>query len=319
MAIKKILVTGSAGFIGSHLCLALKNRGDHVVGYDNFNAYYSTDLKKARAAQLEKKKISTLNADINDALTLKKCLEENEINHVVHLAAQAGVRYSFENPNAYVHSNLTGFVQLLEVLKTMPHIRLIYASSSSVYGLNTKIPFAESDQTDCPASFYGATKKSNEMIAHAYHHTFKIPMIGLRFFTVYGPWGRPDMAYFSFTKAILEGKPITVYAQGEVKRDFTYIDDIVEGTVQAIDRCEGYDIVNLGNHRPESVNTLIAILESLLKKKAVRHEMPLPAGDVPMTYADLSKASRLLGYSPQTSLEEGLERFITWYRNHDAF
>lgn len=313
MAMKKILVTGSAGFIGFHLALALNKRGDLVIGYDNFNAYYSQELKKARSALLEQQGIATVHADICDAEALGKAIDDHQITHFVHLAAQAGVRYSLKNPDAYVQSNLNGFVQVLEALKARPHIPLIYASSSSVYGLNTKIPFAETDQTDKPASFYGATKKSSELIAHAYHHTFHIPMMGLRFFTVYGPWGRPDMAYYSFTKAILEGRPIDVYAGGEVKRDFTYIDDIISGTVQAIDQCSGYEIANLGNHTPESVNSMISILENLLGKNAVRNEMPLPLGDVPITYADLTKSRRLLNFEPQTKLEKGLEHFVRWY------
>ncbi len=310
---KKILVTGSAGFIGFHLCQALKQRGDAVFGYDNFNTYYSPELKQARTALLEQNGIKTLHADICDSATLQQCIDAHQITHVVHLAAQAGVRYSLENPDAYVQSNLSGFVHVLEALKTRSHISLIYASSSSVYGLNTKVPFAETDQTDQPASFYGATKKSNELIAHAYHHTFHIPMIGLRFFTVYGPWGRPDMAYYSFTKAILEGRPINVYNRGEVKRDFTYIDDIIDGTVRAIDRCSGYEVVNLGNHTPESVNAMIGILENLLERKAILNEMPLPLGDVPITFADLTKSCSLLTFAPHTKLQEGLEHFVKWY------
>ncbi len=316
MANKKILVTGSAGFIGFHLALALHQRGDEVFGYDNFNDYYDVELKKARARILEQNGISTLHADICDSAALKKCLEEQQITHVVHLAAQAGVRYSLKNPDAYIQSNLTGFVRVLEAMKEHPEIPLIFASSSSVYGLNTKVPFSETDMTDQPASFYGATKKSDEMIARAYHHLFKIPMIGLRFFTAYGPWGRPDMAYYTFTKAILEGKPITVYGQGEVMRDFTYIDDIIQGALSAIDRCAQFDIVNLGNHQPESVNTLIGILEDLLGKKAIKDFQPIPAGDVPITYADLSKSHQLLGYQPRTHLKEGLAHFVKWYHDY---
>lgn len=316
MANKKILVTGSAGFIGFHLSLALQKRGDAVFGYDNFNDYYDVELKKARARILEQSGISTIEADICDSAALKNYLEENQVTHVVHLAAQAGVRYSLKNPDAYVQSNLTGFVRVLEALKERPEIPFIFASSSSVYGLNTKIPFSETDATDQPASFYGATKKSDEAIARAYHHLFKIPMIGLRFFTVYGPWGRPDMAYFTFTKAILEGKPITVYAEGEMKRDFTYIDDIVQGALSAIDRCSQFDIVNLGNNQPESVNTLIGILEELLEKRAVKEFQPMPAGDVPITYADLSKSKQILGFEPRTHLKEGLVRFVKWYQEY---
>jgi UDP-glucuronate 4-epimerase len=313
MAIKKILVTGAAGFIGFHLCRALSARGDRVIGFDNFNPYYSPQLKIARAQLLSKEDISIIHADLCDPTVLEQLLDTHQITHCVHLAAQAGVRYSLENPQAYVHSNLNGFVHVLEALKTRPHIPLIYASSSSVYGLNQKVPFSETDPTDHPASFYGATKKSNEVIAHAYHHTFHIPMTGLRFFTVYGPWGRPDMAYYSFTQAILHEKPLSVYNRGDVKRDFTYIDDIVRGTIAAIDRCSGYEVINLGNNRPESVNTLVAILENLLGKKAIRKELPLPSGDVPITYADLAKSKQLLDFQPTTPLQRGLEEFIDWY------
>ena len=313
MAIKKILVTGAAGFIGFHLCRALSARGDRVVGYDNFNPYYSPQLKAARAQLLKQDNVPLIHADLCDPTSLEQALSEHSITHLVHLAAQAGVRYSLENPQAYVQSNLNGFVQVLEALKMRPHIPLIYASSSSVYGLNKKVPFAETDPTDQPASFYGATKKSDEVIAHAYHHTFQIPMIGLRFFTVYGPWGRPDMAYYSFTKAICEGNPISVYNNGLVKRDFTYIDDIIRGTIEAIDRCRGCEVINLGNNQPENVNAMVTILENLLGKKAIRKDLPLPSGDVPITYADLTKSKQLLNFQPTTDLQQGLELFVNWY------
>lgn len=312
-SMKKILITGAVGFIGMHLGLALRRRGDFVIGYDNFTPYYDVSLKKKRAQLLESAGVQTIFADLSDAATLRSIIESHQITHVLHLAAQAGVRHSLQDPFSYVDSNLSGFVHLLEILKSHPQIRLVFASSSSVYGLNKKIPFAEDDPTDHPASFYGATKKSNELMAHAYHHSFKIPMIGLRFFTVYGPWGRPDMAYFSFTKAILEGTPLTVYEGGKVQRDFTYIDDIVQGTLNAIDSSLSFAILNLGHHRPETVNTLIEILENCLKKKAIRQEQPLPPGDVPITYADLEMSQRLLQYTPTIPLEEGLSRFVDWY------
>lgn len=310
---KKILVTGAAGFIGMHLSLALQKRGNLVFGYDNFNDYYSVELKKKRSHLLQQQGIEILSADLCDPKALAACIDKHSITHVVHLAAQAGVRHSLLHPEEYVASNLSGFVHLLETLKTRPSIRCVFASSSSVYGLNTHVPFAETDPTDRPASFYGATKKSNELIAHAYHHTFNIPLIGLRFFTVYGPWGRPDMAYFSFTRAICEGAPITLYGNGEVQRDFTYIDDIIKGIISALDHSIPFDIINLGNHQPETVNRLVDILESLLNKKAIRRFAPLPAGDVPITYADLTKSKRLLNYHPSIDLETGLRHFTTWY------
>ena len=308
-----VLITGAAGFIGMHVGLALRQRGDFVIGYDNFSPYYDVSLKKKRVQCLEAVGVQTLCADLSDAATLQAAIETHQITHVLHLAAQAGVRHSFQDPFSYVSSNLSGFVHLLEILKNAPHIRLVFASSSSVYGLNKKVPFTEGDITDQPASFYGATKKSNELIAHAYHHSFHIPMIGLRFFTVYGPWGRPDMAYFSFTKAILEGTPITLYEGGKVERDFTYIDDIVEGTLSALDSSLPFAILNLGHNRPESVNTLVEILEKHLGKRALRKESPLPPGDVPITYADLTMSRRHLNYTPRVPLEEGLSRFVNWY------
>lgn len=310
---KKILVTGAAGFIGMHLALALQRRGDSVIGYDNFNSYYSVELKKERSAILQQHGIKTLSADICDSFALTSCIDKNSITHVVHLAAQAGVRHSLLHPEEYVASNLSGFVHLLEVLKARPSIRCVFASSSSVYGLNTHVPFAETDPTDRPASFYGATKKSNELIAHAYHHTFNIPLVGLRFFTVYGPWGRPDMAYFSFARAICNEEPITLYGNGEVQRDFTYIDDIIQGILSALDHSISFDIINLGNNKPETVNRLVDILESLLNKKAIRRFAPLPAGDVPITYANLAKSEQLLNYRPRTDLETGLRHFTNWY------
>ncbi len=304
---KKIFITGIAGFIGFHLALALKHRGGHVVGCDNFNPYYDPELKKERAKLLKTAGIPVFDADIRSLQLSEKP------THFVHLAAQAGVRYSIEHPESYVANNLDGFFHILELCRKDPAMKLIYASSSSVYGLNEKIPFSESDPTDRPASFYGATKKSNELMAHAYHHLFGIPVTGLRFFTVYGPWGRPDMAYFSFTRSILEGKPIPVFHEGKTKRDFTYIDDIVKGAIAAIDLGAECEIFNLGNNHPESVLTLIELIETFTGKKAIKEFLPAPPGDIVTTYADISKAQKLLGFNPEVSLEQGMEQFVKWF------
>ncbi len=309
---KRLLVTGIAGFIGFHLAKALQARGDHVVGCDHFNAYYDPSLKRARARELSQ--IPILEYDIVNRSALLDQIDREGITHVVHLAAQAGVRYSLTHPESYVHSNLEGFVQVLEALKARPAIKLTYASSSSVYGLNTKLPFSETDPVNQPASFYGATKRSNELIAHAYHHTHGLSVTGLRFFTVYGPWGRPDMAYYSFTKALLEGRPLTVFDGGKLQRDFTYIDDIIAGTLAAIDLESGCELFNLGNHSPITVLELVETLETLLGKKAELQFSSKPAGDVAITYADISKAERHLHFHPRTPLYEGLKHFIDWYQ-----
>ncbi len=314
---KKILITGSAGFIGFHLALFLKSRGDFVIGCDNFNPYYDPLLKKKRAALLLEKGISVIDEDICNTSAIEKLVTDHQITHIVHLAAQAGVRYSVTHPEKYVHSNLDGFVQIMEVCKKHPHVKCVFASSSSVYGLNKKIPFAETDPTDEPASFYGATKKCNELIAKSYHNLYGISLTGLRFFTVYGPWGRPDMAYFSFTKAILEGKPLPVYGNGKLKRDFTYIDDIVKGTAAAIDLESSFEIFNLGNNKPEEVLTLISFIEEILGKKATLNFLPGPPGEVEATYADITKSQKFLGFTPKTSLKDGLTHFLTWYQNKE--
>lgn len=310
---KRLFITGIAGFIGFHLARALKKRGDFVLGCDHFNAYYSPALKQQRAAILSQEGISVSTLDIVDRAALKQLLEQEQITHVVHLAAQAGVRYSLENPQAYVESNLNGFVNVLEALRSLPHIKLTYASSSSVYGLNTKTPFAESDPVNQPASLYAATKRSNELTAHAYHHTHRLSSTGLRFFTVYGPWGRPDMAYYSFTKAICEGTPITVFGDGTLKRDFTYIDDIIQGTLAAIDLGADLELFNLGNNTPMTVLELIETLEKHLQKKAILQFRPQPPGDVPITYADITKSQHHLNYSPKTHLDTGLKQFVDWF------
>lgn len=310
---KRIFVTGIAGFIGFHLSLALKKRGDFVIGCDNFNPYYDVTLKRMREKMLGDSDISVLNCDIVDKDLVLKTLQENAITHVVHLAAQAGVRYSLKNPQSYVHSNLSGFTQVLEAVRMFPEIKLIYASSSSVYGLNSKTPFSETDAVDQPASFYGATKRSNELIAHAYNHLYGLSCTGLRFFTVYGPWGRPDMAYFSFCKAILEKRPIPAFGQGKLMRDFTYIDDIVQGTMAAVDLGAEREIFNLGNNSPVSVLELIQLLEMHLGCKANIVWEDAPPGDVKVTFADITKSQKVLGFKPNTSLEVGLKKFTDWY------
>eukprot|EP00421_Protoceratium_reticulatum_P019257 CAMPEP_0168375880 /NCGR_PEP_ID=MMETSP0228-20121227/10035_1 /TAXON_ID=133427 /ORGANISM="Protoceratium reticulatum, Strain CCCM 535 (=CCMP 1889)" /LENGTH=365 /DNA_ID=CAMNT_0008388853 /DNA_START=58 /DNA_END=1155 /DNA_ORIENTATION=- len=325
---KVVLVTGTAGFVGFHCALALKRRGDGVLGIDNFNAYYPVGLKRARAAALEEEGVLTLEADLNDAETLRRAMAEFRVTHVLHLAAQAGVRYATKDPHSYVSSNIAGFVQLLEVAKEMePRPRIVYASSSSVYGLNTKVPFAESDNVDHPASLYAATKKANEMMAHTYNHVYGLSVIGLRFFTVYGPWGRPDMAAFLFTNKIMKAEPLKIFQgpnDSELERDFTYIDDIVAGTISAVDKiaestkgtaqCRVY---NLGNKDPVTVSYLVDCIEQALGKKAIRSYMPMPpTGDVLKTNADVRLAGDELGYAPTTPLREGIQKFIDWYKDY---
>ncbi|PIN07183.1 UDP-glucose 4-epimerase/UDP-sulfoquinovose synthase [Handroanthus impetiginosus] len=326
-----VLVTGAAGFVGSHCSLALKKRGDGVLGLDNFNSYYDPSLKRARQKLLSKHQIFVVEGDINDAELLNKLFDIVPFSHVLHLAAQAGVRYAMQNPLSYVSSNVAGFVNLLEVAKSAdPQPAIVWASSSSVYGLNTQVPFSEIDRTDKPASLYAATKKAGEEIAHTYNHIYGLSLTGLRFFTVYGPWGRPDMAYFFFTKDILQGKGINVYMtqdDKEVARDFTYIDDIVKGCVGALDTAEKSTgsggkkrataqirVYNLGNTAPVTVGKLVGILESLLNVKAKKHVIKMPRnGDVPFTHANVSLAYRDFGYKPTTDLAAGLRKFVKWY------
>jgi UDP-glucuronate 4-epimerase len=311
---KNVLITGAAGFIGFHLAKALHKRGDRVVGYDNYNAYYDTQLKHDRAKQLIQLGVPVIQGDICDAQQLLQVMQQHETTHIVHLAAQAGVRYSLQNPQAYLKSNIDGFLNVLELCRSHPHLKLTYASSSSVYGQNTKIPFAVEDRTDEPASLYAMTKKSNELMASSYHHLFGISVTGLRFFTVYGPWGRPDMAYFLFTKAIVEGRPIDVYNQGNMQRDFTYIDDIVAGTIAAIDCEYACEIFNLGNHQPEPLLGLIELIEKEVGLVAQKRWLPMQAGDVVSTYADIEYSTAKLGFLPTISLEQGIGRFIKWYK-----
>lgn len=315
---KHVLVTGAAGFIGFHLAQHLAQRGDKVFGLDNFNDYYSVALKRSREDILREKGLGITEGDINDFDLIAELIEKHEITHICHLAAQAGVRYSIQNPHAYVKSNLDGFVNILELCRAYPGIKLTYASSSSVYGQNKKIPFSESDLTDHPVSLYGATKKANELLAASYHHMYDIPVTGLRFFTVYGPWGRPDMAYYAFTHAILSGQPISVFDEGKLKRDFTYIDDIVAGTAAAIDLEAGCEIFNLGNHKPVTVKKFIETLEHTLGVKAIQKFLPMQVGDVPETYADIEHSRKKLGFEPKVSLEEGLKHFVTWYKKQYA-
>ncbi|MBA0845787.1 hypothetical protein Goarm_022328 [Gossypium armourianum] len=326
-----VLVTGAAGFVGTHVSLALKRRGDGVLGLDNFNHYYDPTLKRARQKILEKAGVFIVEGDINDKGLLQQLFDAVLFTHVMHLAAQAGVRYAMQNPGSYVHSNIAGFVNLLEVSKSAnPQPAIIWASSSSVYGLNSKVLFSEKDRTDQPASLYAATKKAGEEIAHTYNHIYGLSITGLRFFTVYGPWGRPDMAYFFFTKDIMKGKTITVYEspdKGSVARDFTYIDDIVKGCLGALDTAKKSTgsggkkrepaqlrIFNLGNTSPVPVSRLVSILEKILKVKAKKKVVPLPRnGDVEFTHANITLAMTELGYKPTTDLEAGLKKFVRWY------
>jgi len=313
MTVKRIFITGIAGFIGFHLARHLHARGDQVIGIDNFNDYYSQQLKRDRAQELHQNNIPVITGDICKHSLLHELMLKHKTTHFVHLAAQPGVRYSLINPQAYIEANINGFINVLEACRLIPEVSLTYASSSSVYGTNTKIPFSIHDNTDHQASFYGVTKKTNELMAYAYHHLYKMPVCGLRFFTVYGPWGRPDMAVYSFTKAIDEGKPIDVYNFGKMQRDFTYIDDIIRGTTAAIDLRPNCELFNLGNHRPESVLTLIGYIEKALGKKAEIRLLPIQPGDVESTYADIQLSQEMLDFVPSTTLETGICNFVDWY------
>jgi UDP-glucuronate 4-epimerase len=333
----KVLVTGSAGFIGSELSLRLLERGDEVVGIDNLNDYYDVGLKQARlertaayAGYTDKR------VNLEDREAIAALFREYQPERVVNLAAQAGVRYSLENPLAYVDTNLLGFANILEGCRHNNIEHLVYASSSSVYGSNTNMPFSVHDNVDHPVSLYAASKKANELMAHTYSHLYRLPTTGLRFFTVYGPWGRPDMAYFSFTQKILAGKPIDVFNNGNHQRDFTYIDDIIEGVVRVLDRIPEpnpdwsgdapdsatstapYRLYNLGNNEPVELMYYIEILEDCLGKKAVKNMLPMQPGDVQATYADVDDLVRDVGYKPATTVAEGMARFVDWYREYYA-
>ncbi len=321
-----ILITGAAGFIGFHLAVKLLQRGEKVIGVDNLNDYYDPSLKEARLAQLRDSKDFTFaHADIADRSAIEALFDQHaDIDRIVHLAAQAGVRYSLINPYAYVESNIVGHLVLLEASRKLNDLKhFVYASSSSVYGANTKTPFSTDDVTDLPVSLYGATKKSTELISHTYAHLYQLPQTGLRYFTVYGPWGRPDMAYFMFTEKILSGETIAVFNNGDMRRDFTYIDDIVDGTIACLDHPPAgttgaalNPVYNIGNNRPEQLMHFINVLESALGKKANMDMQPMQPGDVKETYADISPAQAAFGFSPKTSIEEGLSRFVEWYRDY---
>ncbi len=311
---RKIFITGIAGFIGYHCALKLSALGHTVSGIDNFNDYYDVSLKEERKKQLEDHHIKIFKIDLVDFENLKACIEAFNPDQILHLAAQAGVRYSLENPRAYMASNCTGFFNLLEILKVLK-IPCVYASSSSVYGAQTHIPFSEEMTTDTPLSLYAATKKSNELFAYAYHHLFQIPLIGLRFFTAYGIFGRPDMAYFSFTDKITSGDPITVYDGGLLERDFTHVSDIVDGIVSALNFPVPFGVFNLGNHKRVKVIELISLIEKYTGKKAIIHEANKPSSDVQVTYADLTKSKEMLNFNPKVSIDQGMEEFIKWHQN----
>jgi UDP-glucuronate 4-epimerase len=309
----KVLVTGVAGFIGMHCAQRLAARGDEVVGLDNLSPYYSVQLKRDRLKQLP---IRFHELDIANASDLKKIFEEAKPEAVLHLAAQPGVRYSLENPAVYVETNLVGFANLLECCRRHPPRHLVFASSSSVYGANTELPWSESQNVDHPVSLYAATKKSNELMAHVYSHLFGLHTTALRYFTVYGPWGRPDMSPMLFARAILEEKPIQVFNHGDMQRDFTYVDDIVEGTLRVLARPAPYEIYNIGNHTPVALLDYIAELERALGKKARLEMKPMQPGDVKATYADTAALARAVGFAPSTPLAQGLQRFAAWFRQY---
>lgn len=327
-----ILVTGAAGFIGFHLIKALLDKKCSIVGIDNINDYYDPNLKNSRLQILnEMSSIGNfrfIKLDLADRDAISNLFAENNFDIVINLGAQAGVRYSIENPNAYMDSNMVGFLNVLEGCRQTKVKHLLYASSSSVYGMNIKQPFSTEDRVDYPISLYAATKKSNELMAHTYSHLYDIPTTGLRFFTVYGPYGRPDMAYFSFTKKILAGETIDVFNNGEMKRDFTYIDDIVEGITRLIDKVPTsqssltsaatapYKVYNIGNNQPITLRRFITAIESACGKKAQENLLPMQAGDVPVTYADIDELMNDIGFKPSTTIEEGISRFVKWYKEY---
>ena len=331
----KVLITGSAGFIGSALSLQLLERGVEVIGIDNLNDYYDVELKKARLARTtDYDGYTDVRISLEDRDAVAAVFSEHKPHRVINLAAQAGVRYSIENPHSYIDTNLVGFTNILEGCRHNEVEHLVYASSSSVYGANTNMPFSVHDNVDHPVSLYAASKKANELMAHTYSHLYQIPTTGLRFFTVYGPWGRPDMALFLFTKNILAGRPIDVFNHGNHRRDFTYIDDIVEGVVRVLDKIAKpnpdwsgdapdsassmapYRLYNIGNNQPVELMHYIEVLEDCLGKKAEKNMLPLQPGDVPATYADVADLVRDVGYKPDMSVEQGIANFVDWYRNY---
>lgn len=332
----KVLVTGTAGFIGSHVALQLLERGDEVIGFDSLNDYYDVDLKKARLARfMEHPGYTHIHADLADRMAVESAFATHKPRRVINLAAQAGVRYAAENPHIYVASNVTGFLHILEGCRQHDVEHLVFASTSSVYGANTAMPFSEHQPTEHPLTLYAASKKANEQMAHSYAHLYGIPCTGLRFFTVYGPWGRPDMALFLFTKAILAGEPIKVFNHGRHKRSFTYVDDIVEGVIRTLDTLPSkddhwngnapdpassgvapYRLYNIGNAEPVELLRYIAVLEQCLGRKAQMEMLPLQSGDVPDTEADVSELIRTVGYAPKVSIGTGIANFVSWYREY---
>ncbi len=331
----KVLVTGTAGFIGSTLALRLLERGDEVIGVDNVNDYYDVSLKEARLARVKQHaKFTEERISLEDRPAMEAAFAKHRPQRVVNLAAQAGVRYSLTNPHAYVEANLVGFMNILEGCRHNGVEHLVYASSSSVYGANTKMPFSVHDNVDHPVSLYAASKKANELMAHTYSHLYRLPTTGLRFFTVYGPWGRPDMALFIFTRKILAGEPIDVFNHGKHRRDFTYIDDIVEGVIRVLDNVAApnpdwssdmpdsasslapYKLYNIGNNQPVELMRFIEVLEDCLGKKAIKNYLPLQAGDVPATYADVAALTADVGFKPDMPIEEGISRFVKWYKDY---
>jgi UDP-glucuronate 4-epimerase len=316
---RMIIVTGSAGFIGFHVSMALLNRGEEVIGVDNVNSYYDPSLKESRLELLRKKPgFRFYKTDICDYENISRIFKEHRPAKICHLAAQAGVRYSIENPFAYQKSNNEGFLCMIECARHFKAENFVFASTSSVYGLNEKLPFSETDNTDRPVSFYAATKKANETAAHTYSHLYGLPCSALRFFTVYGPWGRPDMALFLFTKAILEEKAINVFNHGRMKRNFTYIDDIVSGILLALDNPVPYEIYNIGNNKTVELMAFIREIEKNTGKEAVMNMMPMQAGDIEATEADISKLSKL-GFSPATDIEDGIRKFVLWFRKYYGY
>jgi UDP-glucuronate 4-epimerase len=331
----KILVTGAAGFIGFHVARRLLSSGRDVVGLDSVNDYYDPSLKQARVAVLERERNFTfVKSDLADRAATRSIFEQHRFPAVIHLAAQAGVRYSLENPHAYADANIEGFLNVLEGCRHHGCRHLLFASSSSVYGANTKLPFSVQDNVDHPISLYAASKKANELMAHAYSHLYRVPATGLRFFTVYGPWGRPDMAMFIFAKAILEGRPIRLFNHGNMQRDFTYVDDVVEAIVRLIDRppqgnpawsgadpdpassAAPWKIYNIGNNRPENLMHVVALLEKEFGRPAIKEMLPMQPGDVPATYADVDDLARDVGFKPSTTIEDGIARFSKWFREY---
>ena len=330
----KVLVTGAAGFIGFHTARALLDRGDEVIGFDNMSAYYDVSLKEARIAELSpRNRFTFVKGDLADKAVVDRLFAEHRPERVVHLAAQAGVRHSLTHPEDYAQSNMVGFLNILEACRHSAVAHLVFASTSSVYGANTKTPFSVHQNVDHPLSFYAASKKANELMAHTYAHLYRIPTTGLRFFTVYGPWGRPDMALFTFVRKMLSGEPIDVFNEGHHARDFTYIDDIVEAVVRVMDSVAQpdpnwssdapdpstssapYRLYNIGNHSPVQLMDFIAAIENTLGVEAKKNFLPLQPGDVPATYADVSELKRDIGFEPNTPIDEGIRRFVAWYRD----